>query len=538
MRTRRSAVDAAKTVPPSRRAIAAADDDDDETVAVARGLSTASICAVAASAATATTFAVRKATKNLFSGEAAVLAAIVAVWMVLFAFLVGLPSSGEDAIPVVVVGDESSESRLADRIWDVIAIPMAALDSARDAILSIPDMLPSFESANDERDGGGGDDAVKLSDEGSVSIDYDKLTGRLLDNRNFREAVAQTMEAKMGRIRDEVMRQADDMLETVRREVRSAAANRDRRMEAIEKKVVDVENGHAAATEEALRCCGRFDDDDALRERVNKAVAEFLGNVTAASSSERDAELRSWLEDNFLSKEDMQRQLEKVVLPVVEQRVKAGVAELKGADHVQSSPPTDHGLSNAEFDRLVADALRVYDSDKTGMFDFALESAGGTIVSTRCTDPHTPHSAVYSVMGVPIWWENTSPRSILQPGSSPGQCWAFKGSQGSVVIRLSNEVNVAAVTLEHISKMITPDKSISSAPRRFAVLGLRSVDDPAPVPLGNFSYEDSGDPVQTFRVEDERGHPPFRLVELKILDNHGNMVYTCVYRFRVHGTIA
>ena len=35
-----------------------------------------------------------------------------------------------------------------------------------------------------------------------------------------------------------------------------------------------------------------------------------------------------------------------------------------------------------------------------------------------------------------------------------------------MVIRLSNEVRVAAVTLEHISKMITPDKSISSAPRR------------------------------------------------------------------------
>ena len=54
---------------------------------------------------------------------------------------------------------------------------------------------------------------------------------------------------------------------------------------------------------------------------------------------------------------------------MVEQRVKAGVNELKGtlaspSDH--SSPPTDHGLSSAEFDRLVADALRVYDSDKTG----------------------------------------------------------------------------------------------------------------------------------------------------------------------------
>ena len=50
-----------------------------------------------------------------------------------------------------------------------------------------------------------------------------------------------------------------------------------------------------------------------LRERVSAAVSEFLGNVTVGEA-ERDAELRSWLEGNFLSKEDMQRQLEKVCL--------------------------------------------------------------------------------------------------------------------------------------------------------------------------------------------------------------------------------
>ena len=59
------------------------------------------------------------------------------------------------------------------------------------------------------------------------------------------------------------------------------------------------------------------------------------------------------------------------MLPAVEQRVKAGVEELKqGADHAaQGAAPSSggHGLSSAEFDRLVADALRVYDSDKTGM---------------------------------------------------------------------------------------------------------------------------------------------------------------------------
>ena len=64
-------------------------------------------------------------------------------------------------------------------------------------------------------------------------------------------------------------------------------------------------------------------------------------------------------------------QFSQVVLPAVEQRVKAGVEELKqGADHAaQGEAPSSggHGLSSAEFDRLVADALRVYDSDKTGM---------------------------------------------------------------------------------------------------------------------------------------------------------------------------
>ena len=40
----------------------------------------------------------------------------------------------------------------------------------------------------------------------------------------------------MGRIREEVMRQADEMLEAVRREVRAAAADRDGKMAAVEKK--------------------------------------------------------------------------------------------------------------------------------------------------------------------------------------------------------------------------------------------------------------------------------------------------------------
>ena len=37
---------------------------------------------------------------------------------------------------------------------------------------------------------------------------------------------------------------------------------------------------------------------------------------------------------------------------------------------------------------IVHEALTVYDADKTGLFDFALESAGGTIASVRCTETY------------------------------------------------------------------------------------------------------------------------------------------------------
>jgi SUN domain-containing protein 1/2 len=153
-------------------------------------------------------------------------------------------------------------------------------------------------------------------------------------------------------------------------------------------------------------------------------------------------------------------------------------------------------FSSLDVSKIVADAIKVYDADKTGMFDFALESAGGTIANTRCTEPYDLSNAIYSLWGIPFWWESNNARTILQPGSSPGQCWAFKGSQGSVVVRLSQEVDVRAVSMEHISKMAAPDNSISSAPRNFAVFGLESVDDVSPVSLGNFTYMDSGDPVQ------------------------------------------
>ena len=56
-----------------------------------------------------------------------------------------------------------------------------------------------------------------------------------------------------------------------------------------------------------------------------------------------------------------------------------------------------------------------------------------------------------------------------QPDMNPGNCWAFKGSEGYLVIQLSGLVKVTAFSMEHIPKTLSPSGSIDSAPREFSI---------------------------------------------------------------------
>jgi len=198
---------------------------------------------------------------------------------------------------------------------------------------------------------------------------------------------------------------------------------------------------------------------------------------------------------------------------------------------------TASGLNEKDVQRIVKEALIMYDADKTGMVDHALESAGGNIISTRCTEGYQVHMAEVSILGWPIYrYSINNPRTIIQPDVMPGQCWAFKGSQGFIVIQLAGPVRPTGFTMEHIPKSLSPSGSIDSAPREFSVFGLES-ENGEEIELGNYEYVHDGESLQYFSVKE--GTIPsdmyFPIVELKIKSNHGNMKYTCLYRFRVHG---
>ncbi|OQR73100.1 SUN domain-containing protein 1-like [Tropilaelaps mercedesae] len=192
--------------------------------------------------------------------------------------------------------------------------------------------------------------------------------------------------------------------------------------------------------------------------------------------------------------------------------------------------------AESDLDAAIHRALKLYDADKTGMADYALESAGGSVLSTRCTETHDTSMGRYYMFGfIPLFWQRPSPRWAIQPTLAVGQCWPFKGSVGYLVLRLSRRVKVEAFALEHIPASLAPTGNIDSAPNHFQVFGLENEDDTDGTLLGNYSYSTAGEPLQHFKAQETAGDQTFDTVELKILSNHGNIHYTCLYRFRVHG---
>nr|XP_003419806.1 SUN domain-containing protein 2 [Loxodonta africana] len=192
------------------------------------------------------------------------------------------------------------------------------------------------------------------------------------------------------------------------------------------------------------------------------------------------------------------------------------------------------GVTEEQVHHIVSQALKRYSEDRIGMVDYALESGGASVISTRCSETYETKTALLSLFGIPLWYHSQSPRVILQPDVHPGNCWAFQGPQGFAVVRLSARIRPTAVTLEHVPKSLSPNSTISSAPKDFAIFGFEEDLQQEGRLLGKFTYDQDGEPIQTFYFQDPT-MATYQVVELRILTNWGHPEYTCIYRFRVHG---
>ncbi|KAL2717781.1 tetratricopeptide repeat protein 39C-like [Vespula squamosa] len=193
-------------------------------------------------------------------------------------------------------------------------------------------------------------------------------------------------------------------------------------------------------------------------------------------------------------------------------------------------------LSPESVRKMVRSELQIYDADKTGMTDYALETSGGIILSTRNTEDYTAGSPGLTLFGIPICIQQNTPRAVIQTGVLPGECWAFKGSSGTVVIQLLGPVYISGVSLEHISPSISPTGETMAAPKEFSLWGLECVEDTESFFFGEFIYDNTGPSIQYFEVKN-KAKKAYDIVEVKIHSNNGHRDYTCVYRIRIHGTL-
>lgn len=254
--------------------------------------------------------------------------------------------------------------------------------------------------------------------------------------------------------------------------------------------------------------------------------------------------------------------------------------KMQGTSGGGGNLPANLESARSSIIELIENALETYSADRIGERDYALYSSGGRIIPSFTS----PTFGLRKRSSSPLSWfskapllervgaEGQPPVIALVPDVTPGMCWAFAGSEGTLGISLARRILVSKISLEHTPPSISHDQSIS-APRDVTVWGIverpndvkrlteyrrrRSqfgVEDeegeedsilPAPIPpsdrhllLSSFTYDVlASKMIQSFPTsrEAEQLNIPIAIVQVQIHSNHGKKDYTCLYRVRVHG---
>ncbi|XP_023723329.1 uncharacterized protein LOC111873126 isoform X3 [Cryptotermes secundus] len=368
----------------------------------------------------------------------------------------------------------------------------------------------------------------------------------------------------------------EEQKQALRKEAATQSLIRDSDQVLMRKELRDIQSRLRLLQEQqaqmSRRCCQRNTgsvavDGHVIEQHVFRVLADLLG-ATGGQFSGNPEDLRAWVSNMFLARSDVETRLANLTL-TLQRQMREAILQSKElimasvSEHIQNefakwqeqqrqrdvittvtsrmetwttNNSSVAGLTDLQVRAIVDEALAKYDADKTGLVDYALESSGGSVISTRCTETYQAKTPQLSVMGIPLWYPPNNPRTVIQPGVHPGECWAFSGSQGFLVIKLSGLIQISAFSLEHIPRSLSPYGRIDSAPKDFTVWGLKDVQDTEPVLLGKYTYQQNGTSLQHFSVQNLDVNL-FELVELRIESNHGHMEYTCLYRFRVHGVL-
>lgn len=193
-----------------------------------------------------------------------------------------------------------------------------------------------------------------------------------------------------------------------------------------------------------------------LDQRIKLILLEIMGYKEGSAGQIQDADIRKWIDNVFVAKELLENRLNQlsvqfdgklkdaiagssdIIMKLVAEQIKNEIllrVEKKNDEiirqiEINSRIAAGSGMSEIDVEKIVQKALAIYDADKTGLADFALESAGGQVLSTRCTESYQPKTAQLSIFGIPLWYRSNTPRTAITPAVQPGDCWSFQGFPG------------------------------------------------------------------------------------------------------------
>ena len=359
-------------------------------------------------------------------------------------------------------------------------------------------------------------------------IDVEKLASSLVGRaHDDAEAVAAAIEAAPA----PADKNSDDAWAEARRLAEAARADADAAQASAEASQKDAQQAASVAAAAKPR-------DETLAEIESAAVAvEERSRQATTALEEASKQLRDAEEASSQLQKELKRTppasigdraLRKAVDEVTEAAAKAAAARRGGRESTNDV--------KALVDQAVDD---FFDGDRVGRFDYALQAAGAKVVPSLTSEPYTPRGAlvptkIWHALGLDAGVGRAA--DALSSVNEFGRCFAFRGSEGKLTVRLSRPVRPTHFSVEHLHAALCDparNANCSSAPQQMDVVG-RSADGDL-VEFGSFSYAASTDAptVQTFAAASlgER----VDAVTLRVRSNHGHPDYTCLYRFRVHG---
>ncbi|CAG8435504.1 5752_t:CDS:2 [Diversispora eburnea] len=177
------------------------------------------------------------------------------------------------------------------------------------------------------------------------------------------------------------------------------------------------------------------------------------------------------------------------------------------------------GLVRKQLNEVLHDQLsKMMDGIST---DYALYSGGARIIphiTSRGYEewPSKGYQKLWGMLTHRNVIKSNNAEVVISPNVNVGECWCFNATRGQIAIRLSRSIVITHITYTHIGKEVAID------PINFNLF------------LGKYEYDLEKRPTQSFQIPENHR---IRAILMKILNNHENPKFTCLYRLQVHGDL-